>query len=160
MLCLKCWLTICCIFSMDHMDWLYSWAIAKTELLHRWDNNIRKSVLCSNDCIRSPLQLKLQWMIDSGLSDTTSISCQLQHSGRTDSQRCLQDQMYLQTLMSLLTFTGFAVRLKGESHRAAAAHPRGCVFTCPVTAPVIYSAGLYKIKQKTIILRDQENSFN
>lgn len=39
-------------------------------------------------------------------------------------------------------FAGFSIRLQGESHRAAAAHPCGCVFTCPVAATVVHSAGL------------------
>lgn len=39
-------------------------------------------------------------------------------------------------------FAGFAIRLQGESHGAAAAHPCGRVLTCPVAAAVVHSAGL------------------
>lgn len=41
-----------------------------------------------------------------------------------------------------LTFAGFSVRLQGEADGAAAAHPCGCIFTRPVAAPVVDSAGL------------------
>lgn len=46
------------------------------------------------------------------------------------------------TLMYLLTFAGFAIGLQSESHGAATAHPCGCVFTCPIAATVVDSAGL------------------
>lgn len=41
-----------------------------------------------------------------------------------------------------LTFAGFPVRLQGEPYGAAAAHPSGRIFTCPVTATIVDSAGL------------------
>lgn len=53
-----------------------------------------------------------------------------------------QTHVYSHTICSLLTFACFAIRLEGESHRAAATHPRGCVFTCPVAAAVVDGAGL------------------
>lgn len=49
---------------------------------------------------------------------------------------------YSHTFMLLLTFAGFAVRLQGEPYGAAAAHPSGSVFTCPVTAAIVHCTGL------------------
>lgn len=43
---------------------------------------------------------------------------------------------------SSLTFAGFSIRLEGKSYGAAAAHPSGRVFACPVTAAVVHGAGL------------------
>lgn len=45
-------------------------------------------------------------------------------------------------VLTLLTFAGFAIRLQGESHRTAAAHPCGSVLTCPVAATIVHSTGL------------------
>lgn len=42
----------------------------------------------------------------------------------------------------LLTFTCFAIRLKRESHRAAASDPCGCVLTRPVATAIVDGAGL------------------
>lgn len=56
--------------------------------------------------------------------------------------------VYSQTFMYLLTFAGFAVRLQGKPHGAAAAHPCGCVFTCPVTTAVVHGAGLWRCQDR------------
>lgn len=50
--------------------------------------------------------------------------------------------VYSHTILSLLTFACFSIRLEGESHRAAATHPRSCVFTRPVAAAVVDGTGL------------------
>lgn len=49
---------------------------------------------------------------------------------------------YSHHFMLLLTFAGFAIRLQGEPYGAAAAHPSGSVFTCPVTAAIVHCTGL------------------
>lgn len=44
-------------------------------------------------------------------------------------------------LAFIYVFAGFAIWLQGESHRAAAAHPCGCVFTRSVAATIVHSTG-------------------
>lgn len=55
---------------------------------------------------------------------------------------------YSHTFMLLLTFAGFAVRLQGEPYGAAAAHPSGSVFTCPVTAAIVHCTGLCRWRNR------------
>lgn len=105
-----------------------------------------------NDRGRSCTRLEVKRMAGLGLaldhSDTSHSRLRCIHS---EQQLCTIDPygrlaglryVYSNTFMYLLTFAGFAVRLQGESHGAAAAHPCGRVFTCPVAAAVVHGAGL------------------
>lgn len=109
----------------------------------------------------------MKWMVGSGLaldhSDTSHSrlrwTCPPLHARSTKwigtthhlplQQSCRPRALvYSQTFTYLLTFTSFAVRLQGESHGTAAAHPCGCVLTCSVAATVVHRAGLCRQRHK------------
>ncbi len=98
------------------------------------------------------MRLEVKRMARSGLaldhSDTSHSILRCIHS---ELQLCTTDPygrlvgltyVYSHTFMYLLTFAGLPIRLQGESYGAAAAHPCGRVFTCPVAAAVVHGAGL------------------
>lgn len=74
--------------------------------------------------------------------------CSVNSSGASLTRTTGLTTVYSHTFMCLLTFAGLSVRLQGESYWAAAAHPSGCVFTCPVAAAIVDGAGLCRWRDR------------
>lgn len=74
--------------------------------------------------------------------------CSVNSSGASLTRTTGLTHVYSHTFMCLLTFASLSVRLQGESYWAAAAHPSGRVFTCPVAAAIVDGAGLCRWRDR------------
>lgn len=115
--------------STDQCHWCHRWAVENGKTI-QGKSNINKQPWFQWSQLKPDIWRLERWW---------PLGLVLQNSEITNVRQVTQRQS-----MELLTFTGFSIRLQGESHRTAAADPCSCILTSPVAAAVVYSAALYK----------------